>query len=655
METPRSQKSLSWLVAFALALLTVAAFAPAVRFDFVNWDDDKYLFGNDGLVAGGLSAAGIQRAFTDVVFYNWAPLTTLSYQLDATLFGMEMWGFHLTNVVLHAVTSGLLCVALWRMTGRIGASTAVAALFALHPLRVESVAWIAERKDVLSVLFLVLAVLAYEWYCRRPRMWRYSLVFAATLASLLSKATAVTLPGLLLLLDMWPLGRLAVPGVGVPVRGDGALSPYPSRPWRNVLIEKLPLLGLAIIFAVVTLRTQQKVIQTDIAMPFWTARLPNALSATTWYVAKTFWPSGLYPAYWHTGVDGRPLWIVLGCAAACAVLAGVALVAARRLPAVTIGIVWFAVSLLPVLGLVAQQGFQAHADRFTYVPHMGLLLAIVWGGAALARRLAIPPLWTSIGAGLILASLVWQTEQQLGHWKDSDALWTHTLAIEPKNQFALAQYGAHKHRTGQDADAERLLLKALDRGGNFTWLLAYLAEIYFDAGEFRRAKHYRDAAVRRGSTDAEVREIIAALADVDALAAQERPVVQPIGPAAKQEIAAGLAAARAGRMDDALAAFGRAIDVEPGCAAAHNNSGLVHSQRHDNGKAIDAFRRAITLDDTNADYHVNLAAELLLSGAVDEADKACLSALRLAPWDRQAAALREEIRARGRSSSRRTE
>ena len=652
MGTPRSQKSLPWLAALSLGLLTVAAFAPAVRFDFVNWDDNSYLFGNDGLVAGGLSAAGIRRAFTEPVFHSYMPLTVLSYQLDATLFGMEMWAFHLTNVVLHAVVSGLLCVALCRMTGRIGASVAVAALFALHPLRVESVAWIAERKDVLSVLFLVLALLAYEWYCRRPGGWRYSLVFGALLASLLSKATAVTLPGLLLLLDVWPLGRLSVPGVGGPVRGDGTDSPYPSRPWQMVILEKLPLMALSVGFAFFQIVASQRVLVAGESLPLVSRRLPNAIYAFTWSLVKTVWPTDLHPAHTHFGVV-HPAWLVTLCGVGVLATVAIIVVSAHRHPAVAVGLAWFAAALVPVIGLVPV-GIQSHSDRFAYVPHIGLFIALVWGGAAVARRLAIPALWMSVGAGLGLASLVWQTEQQLGHWKDSDALWTHTLAVEQQNQFALSQYGAHKHRTGQDADAERLLLEALDRGGDFTWLLAYLAEIYFDAGEFRRAKHYRDAAVRRGSTDSEVREIIAALADVDALAAQERPVVQPIGPAARQEIAAGLAAARAGRMDDALAAFGRAIDVEPGCAAAHNNSGLVHSQQHDSAKAIAAFRRAITLDDTNADYHVNLAAELLLSGAVDEADKACLSALRLAPWDRQAAALREEIRARGRSSTRRT-
>jgi len=646
MATPRSAISPPWLAAVAVALLTVAAFAPTVGFDFVNWDDNSYLFGDDGLVAGGLSAAGIRRAFTAPVFHSYMPLTVLSYQLDATLSGMEMSGFHRTNVLLHALASGGVCLALCRMTGRIARSTAVAALFALHPLRVESVAWIAERKDVLSVLFLVLAVLAYEWYCRRPGVGRYALVGMAMLASLCSKATGVTLPGLLLLLDVWPLGRLPVPGVGPPLRDASAPSPYPARSWREVLAEKLPLALLSAGFASFQIVASRRVLVDGETLPLVSRRIPNALYAFDWYLLKTVWPTDLHPAQTHFGVV-HPPWLVALCGVGLLATGAIAVVSARRHPAVTVGLAWFAAALVPVIGLVPV-GFQSHSDRFAYIPHIGLFSALVWGGAALARRLAIPPLWTSVGAGLVLALLVWQTERQLGCWKDSDALWTHTLEIEPRNRFALAQYGAHKHRTGQDADAEGLLLEALDCGGDFPWLHAYLAEIYFDAGEFRRARYYRDAAVRRSSTDPEVREIVALLADVDALAARERPPAPPLGAAARQEITAGLTAARAGRLDDALAAFGRAIDAEPDCAAAHNNAGLVHAQRRDTGKAVAAFRRATALDDTNADYQVNLATELLSSGAIDEADKACRTALRLAPWDRQAAEMREKIRGRNR-------
>ena len=430
-----------WLLAGLLGLLSFTVFVPAVACDFLNWDDNAYIYRNP-VVLGGLTAAGVRRACTDVVFCNWAPLTIISYQLDVSLFGREPWGFHLTNVLVHAASSALLYLALFRLTGCPLRSAAAAILFAVHPLRVESVAWIAQRKDVLSVLFLVLALLAYEWYRRRPGMWRYFLVFAAMLASLLSKATAVTLPALLLLLDIWPLGRVAVPGVGGPVRGDGAPSPYPTRSWKLVVTEKLPLLGLAIIFAIVTLRTQQKAIQTELDMPLWAARVPTAILAVAWYIWKTFWPTELHPAYHHTGTEGKPFWLVLVCAAGLASVMGIAAATGRRLPAVPVGLAWFAVSLLPVLGLVAQQGFQSHADRFTYVPHIGLMVALVWGAAAVAGRLRLGRSLCVAALVTVVVAAVAIDRHQIAMWKDSTALWTHVLASAPDDQLAQSNMGA---------------------------------------------------------------------------------------------------------------------------------------------------------------------------------------------------------------------
>jgi len=231
-----------WLTAGLLGLLTFLVFLPAVRCGFVDWDDDVYVTDNP-LVLGGLTAEGVRGAFTSVVFHNWAPLTILSYQLDTTLFGRDPWGFHLTNVVIHAVSAGLLASVLLRMTGRMAASLLAATLFAIHPLRVESVVWISERKDVLCVLFLMLALLAYDRYTRNPGGLRYLAVAAAMLAGLLAKSTLVTLPLLLLILDAWPLGR---------VRGlaaDGAAASRPARPLWWLVAEKIPLLCLSLLFS----------------------------------------------------------------------------------------------------------------------------------------------------------------------------------------------------------------------------------------------------------------------------------------------------------------------------------------------------------------------------------------------------------------------
>jgi len=520
-----------WLLAGLLGLLSFTVFVPAVACDFLNWDDNAYIYRNP-VVLGGLTAAGVRRACTDVVFCNWAPLTIISYQLDVSLFGKEPWGFHLTNVLVHAVSSALLYLALFRLTGCPLRSAAAAILFAVHPLRVESVAWIAQRKDVLSVLFLVLALLAYEWYCRRPGMGRYALVFLAMLASLLSKATAVTLPGLLLLLDIWPLGRLPVPGVGGPVGSAGAPSPYPTRSWRRVVTEKLPLLGLAIIFAVITLRTQQKAIQTDIDMPLWAARVPNAILAVAWYIWKTFWPTELHPAYHHTGTEAKPFWLVLVCAAGLTSVIGIAVATARRLPAVPVGLAWFAVALVPVLGLVAQQGFQSHADRFTYVPHIGLMVALVWGAAVVADRLR---LGRSLCAAALVTAVVASVaidRYQIAIWKDSTTLWSHVLASAPDDQLAQSNMGAALFETGRLREAVPYLERSLairpsERA--HTWLGLALVE--------------------QGQLEAAVTQYRAGLA-IDASSLEAHTNL-------------GIALAMLGRLTDALPHFERACELAP--------------------------------------------------------------------------------------------
>ena len=446
--------------ALAVFVLTFLVFLPAVNCDFVNWDDNSYVYENPRVLQG-LSADGLRYAFTGTLYHSWAPLTVLSYLVDVSLFGIRPAGFHLTNVVLHAVTSGVLCVALCRMTGRVGASTAVAALFSLHPLRVESVAWIAERKDVLSVLFLVLAMLAYEWYCRRPGMGRFSLVFVALLASLLSKATAVTLPGLLLLLDVWPLGRLSVPGIGVPVRGDGTVSPYPSRSWQMVLLEKLPLVALSVGFAFFQIVASQRVLVAGESLPLVSRRLPNALYAFDWYLVKTIWPTDLHPAHTHFGVV-HPVWLVALCGVGVLATVAIAVLSARRSPAVTVGLAWFAAALVPVIGLVPV-GIQSHSDRFAYIPHIGLFIAIVWGGAAILLRWTTRPWLPAAVLVAILVACVPLDRRQIAVWKDSETLWQHVLAIEPENAFACNNLAVALHEAGRSAEALPYLKRAISQ------------------------------------------------------------------------------------------------------------------------------------------------------------------------------------------------
>ena len=630
----------AWLAAATVGGLAFLAFLPTVGFDFVNWDDNEYVFGRDGLVAGGLSARNVWRAFTETVFRHWAPLTICSYQLDATIAGDRPWMYHLTNVILHALTASILCLALDRMTGNLPSSAAAATLFALHPLRVESVAWVAERKDVLSVFFLVLALLAYDWHCRRPAGSRFLAVAVAMLCSLLSKATVVTLPVLLLLLDVWPLGRLAVAGMGRPARNDRESSPYPARSPSQVLAEKIPLFALSALFSVITVATQGDAIKGEDAYPFAEVRVPNAIHACAWYLGRTIAPSGLHPAYRHPGREGRPPAVMIACVGVVAATALVGMMAWRSSPFITIGLAWFAVALLPVSMLLKQLGFSGHADRFTYVPHIGLLLALVWSADQVAARVGLSRATRRICFAIVAALCLVQTERQLLHWRDSESLWSHVLAIDSGSATALAKLGAHRFRLGQDADAEKLLFDALWIDPAMVWPKMYLAQIYHDAGEYRRAVFYRNAALRAAPADWEMRTMAAEMPHLDALAARPpRPRVA-CSAVAREELASGLKAAREERIDDAHIAFERAVSADPSCAAAHNNLGLTLARRGDHAAAVGAFRRASGIDAEQADYFVNEAQSLLALGRFGEANDAARTALRLAPWDEEAVRLR---------------
>ena len=502
-----------WLVALLVWLVTAAVFLPAVRCSFVNWDDGKYVFQNP-LILRGLTLDGFRHACSDVIFCNWAPLTVLSYQLDATLFGTAPWGFHLSSVLLHATSVALLCVCLCRMTGAVWPSVAVALVFGLHPLRVESVAWIAERKDVLSVFFLILALLAYERYCWSPGAGRYACVGLWMLASLLSKATLVTLPVLLVLLDVWPLERLRIPGVGQPEEAPGQPARYGAVSWLAAVVEKIPLLVLAAVFAVVTMATQGDAIQTEQSLPLMTARLPNALYATVWYVWKTCWPTGLRPFYRHAASELSPL-VVAACGVAIVATAVTAVRLAGRRPFVTVGLAWFAVALLPVLGIVAQPGFQSRADRFTYVPHVGLLMALVWWAAAVAAEWRLSRRWQLLGMVAVTVALAVVTLRQIPMWTNSDTLWPTMIRQDPTCAMAHMKYANHLVATRRLAAAEPHYRAAIEQATD-DWpghvcritSLSNLACLYYDLGDHARARTARDLAVAIDPDDVAVRQML---------------------------------------------------------------------------------------------------------------------------------------------------
>lgn len=395
----------------ALALLTVLAFLPSLANGFVLLDDPLYVTGNPR-VREGITQDGLAWALTANVANNWHPLTVLSHMLDVEIFGLPPAGHHLTSLLLHLASVLLLFEALRRMTGSAFRSALVAALFAVHPTRVESVAWVAERKDVLSGVFWMLALLAYAAWVRRPSVGRYLLVALAMALGLASKPMLVTLPCVLLLLDLWPLGR---------------------RRLGSLVFEKLPLFALSATSSVMTLRYQATSLAPLEALP-WDLRLSNAVVSYAAYLGKAFLPRDL--AVFYPFPMEIPAWKVAASAVLLALLTGLAAWKARRSPWLLVGWLWFLGTLVPVIGLV-QVGRQAMADRYTYLPFIGLFLAVVWGVAELAeRRRDVLRAVLTVSSVLAVLALAVMTRAQTRRWTDSVTLFQHALAVTEDNYLA---------------------------------------------------------------------------------------------------------------------------------------------------------------------------------------------------------------------------
>src|SRR5579883_1257197 len=430
-----------WVAAGLLAGISLAVFARALDCGFVNYDDMEYVTRNRDVLRG-LTPGGVGWAFTTCYNSNWHPLTWLSLELDASLWhlpdgGPDPTGFHLTNVLVHAASAALLFLALRALTGAFWRSAAVALLFAVHPLRVESVAWVSERKDVLSVFFGLLALWAYAAYVKRPSVGRYLAVAAAFAASLLCKPMLVTLPFLLLVLDGWPLGRVRT-----------------LADWRRPALEKLPLLALAVASSALTYFVQAKAgtVRGLETFPL-NVRVENAAVSYVQYVAKTAWPLGLAVYYPHPASPwggGLPAWKVGGAAVLLVAATAAAVALWRKAPYLLAGWLWYAGTLVPVLGLL-QVGDHAYADRYSYFPQIGLLVAACWGVAEVARRHAETAAAIAAAAALALAVV---TGVQLASWRDSIALWRHDLRAAGRSPLAYMNLGAALGEAGDAAGSE---------------------------------------------------------------------------------------------------------------------------------------------------------------------------------------------------------
>ena len=413
------------LMCGVLIAATIAVFWQVCAFEFLNFDDDRYVAENP-LVQQGLTREGIVWAFTTIGISNWHPLTLLSHMLDCQLFGLNAGAHHMVNVLFHAANAALLFLVLRRMTGALWRSALVAALFALHPLHVESVAWVSERKDVLSAFFAMLTMLTYVWYAKRPSPARCLAVLAPFALGLMAKPMLITLPGVLLLLDFWPLRRIAFN----PPMNRATL----KQAW-SLVFEKLPLIGLSAAAGAIAWVAQHggKAVA-PIELFTLRIRLANAAVSYVRYILKMFYPANLAVPYPHPG-HSLTAWQIAGSVALLAVVTVAAVRLARRCPYVLAGWLWYLGMLVPVIGVV-QVGSQAMADRYTYLPLIGLFIIVAWGAGDLAWGRQHLRSAFSVGFVAALGALTVCTSFQLSHWRNSVVLFEHALRVTECNSIA---------------------------------------------------------------------------------------------------------------------------------------------------------------------------------------------------------------------------
>jgi tetratricopeptide (TPR) repeat protein len=606
------------IASLALILLTLIAFLPALDNGFVNFDDPMYLT-NTPWIDDGITTAGLVWAFTHYHAGNWHPLTTASHMLDGGLFGRSPRGHHLTSVLFHTANGVLLFVLLWKMTGSVWRSAMVAAIFAMHPLRVESVAWISGRKDLLSTFFALLSVGAYLGWLRRRTVAAYSLVLVFFSLALMSKATVVTLPCLLLLLDIWPLRRMEIAG-------------FRWRPALNLAVEKLPLCLLALAAGVVSLFAQNPTMAIGSSASTG-LRVANAINSYGAYLRKTFFPFDLAAYYpYPEAIAG---WKVLISLTLLIVVTGWSLRALRRSPYFAVGWLWFVGTLFPVIGLL-KVGDQAMADRYTYLPSIGLAIAVVWGIHSLLGRRQPNMLLVALLA--VLAYMVFLTHLQIGHWADSTRLFRHTLAVTENNYFAEYNYAKALLDEGGDPreseshfraavelrpEISRLqagLGQALRIWGKPEEALGHLEEA-LELGEDRLRTHHEiamtlDELGREGEAIDHLRamleidpsQVIAhgALADLlsrsgenEAALEHCRAVLALVPGFAEQRLMAAQILGRLGRLEEAAAELVIVLEQQPNSFEAHQSLAIIRERQGDLDGARRHFEAAEVLQGSN--------------------------------------------------------
>ncbi|MDD5141222.1 MAG: tetratricopeptide repeat protein [Verrucomicrobiales bacterium] len=569
----------AWLLAVLLGLVTVALYWPATDYDFVNYDDDVYVTSNVH-VQNGLALENIGWAFLNPVADNWHPITVLSHMLVCQISGLKPWAHHLTNVLLHALNAVLVFALLRQLTGATWRSLLVAALFAVHPLHIQSVAWVSERKDVLSGFFGLLALIFYARYAQRseirnqkseigspayglrlPASGQYWLSLFCFALGLMSKPMLVTLPFVMLLLDYWPLKRIAECGAG-----NAGLNFKPQiSNLKFLILEKIPFFALAVLAGTVTFVVQKRggSLGTGGIFPLG-ARCENALISYCRQLGKLLWPTDLAIIYPHPGY-----WPVVEVLLAGGLLLGISVffvVNHRRFPFLLMGWLWFCGMLVPVIGLV-QTGLQAMADRHNYLPSLGVFILMIWGNAELTRNWRYRAITLSGLGSAAVISCILVTQQQIGYWRDSETVFRHALAVTENNYIAHGNLG--------------------------------------------------EALGTKGQTDGAIRQFQAAIR------------IYPDYAEAHNNL--GIALGGKGQIDEAIRHFQEAIRIKPDYAEARYDLGVALGMKGQNDEAIHHYQAAIRINPDFAEARNNLGIALVDKGQIDEAIRHFQEAIRIKP------------------------
>jgi tetratricopeptide (TPR) repeat protein len=672
--------SLQFWLGLGLVGITLAGLGGVCANGFVNFDDNEYVYDNEKVQAG-LTPAGVWWAFTTFHSANWHPLTWISLQLDAQLYGVQRpWGFHLTNLALHVANTLLLFWVLRRMTGATARSALVAALFAVHPLHVESVAWVAERKDVLSTLFWMLGLVAYARYVEHPGLGRYLLVLSALALGLAAKPMLVTAPFLLLLLDYWPLGRWRIAGnaeCGMRSAESGPMqnsafpiahSAFPIRRLSWLLLEKLPLFALAAASAWITLRAQgQAVVPLEhLSIEF---RIANALAAYVGYIGKMFWPAGLAVLYPHPRVH-LPGWQAAGAFLVLAILSALVLAAARRKPYLLVGWLWFLGTLVPVLGLV-QVGNHAMADRFTYMPLVGLFVLLVWGCFDLTARFQMQiadcrlriadlnepfsfrflilksKIWNlqsailPVLAGMVLLSCVIGSRMQTSYWRDSITLWQRAVAVTTDNAIAHRNLAIALWVEGERDEAiphfaEVFRIRPdIEARDNLQALYYVRGNDYDMQGRLDEAFRRYQAAAGLNPNNAAAHNAMGTVrwrqGRLDQAAAHYHDALRALPTYKEAHYNLGVLLMRQGKLPAARCHFSETLRIDPRFAPAHDSLATSFALEEKWSESVACRRQAVDLQPANAQFLAALALAYGEKGETDMANTLYRQALQLDP------------------------